>query len=345
MRDELKAKSTLIKSLIAPYTLAIEYKKHKTKKLKNESTIDKKNSINSKQTSKANNNMASKTFPVIDSIDFHINKLVPENGTAESKNHIRLPFPYEGEDLPIQEIVGGTTTPTINSTNNANTNNNTLNNNNSIFLLSSTTITVTNNRTGNKNTNNNAVNGSNKLLTAASASNTKTNNTNSVNAKNSENNTSSKLMPSSIDEERNESEKCDIAAKQGVKEKIPVLNSEQWKKGTRLIARDSMLAGLREAKLSRNKRIKVGYFPGGKAEDLRYHLIRYLKKEPDNIIIHIGTNNSLNKMEDFIYKELVNVRETIIKFHRTAKKMAYHHLLFKQIRRKRITYLKNTATF
>ena len=115
------------------------------------------------------------------------------------------------------------------------------------------------------------MNDSNKLLTPTSASTTTTNNnTNSVNENNSENNTSSKLISPSTDEERNESEKCSNAAKQDAKEKIPVLNSEQWKKGTTLIVGDSMLAGLREAKLSRSKRIKVRYFPGGKTEDLQY---------------------------------------------------------------------------
>ena len=72
------------------------------------------------------------------------------------------------------------------------------------------------------------MNDSNKLLKPTSASTTTTNtNTNSVNANSSENNTSSKLIPLSIDEERNESEKCGNAAKQDAKEKIPILNSEQ----------------------------------------------------------------------------------------------------------------------
>ena len=39
-----------------------------------------------------------------------------------------------------------------------------------------------------------------------------------------------------------------------------------------------MLAGLREAKLSRNKKIKVRFFPGAKSQDSEYHLIPYLKK-------------------------------------------------------------------
>ena len=80
-----------------------------------------------------------------------------------------------------------------------------------------------------------------------------------MNTNNSEN-TSSKVIPSSIDEERKESEKYGNAAKQDAKEKIPVLDSEQWKKGTTLIAEDSMLAGLRETEFSRNRRIKLRFF-------------------------------------------------------------------------------------
>ena len=123
-----------------------------------------------------------------------------------------------------------------------------------------------------------------------------------MNANNSESNTSSKLIPSSIDEEREESEKCGNAAKHDANQwtgfymitasVLKGLNPEQWKKGTMLTVGDSMLTGLREAKLPTSKRIKVRYFPGGKTEDLQYHLIPYLKKEPDNIIIHIGTNDS-----------------------------------------------------
>ena len=152
-----------------------------------------------------------------------------------------------------------------------------------------------------------------------------------MNANNSENNTSSKLIPSSIDEEREESEKCGNAAKHDASQwtgfymitasVLKGLNPEQWKKGTMLTVGDSMLTGLREAKLPTSKRIKVRYFPGGKTEDLQYHLIPYLKKEPDNIIIHIGTNYSPYETEDFIYKELVNIKETITKFHSNCKKI------------------------
>ena len=44
-----------------------KYEEQKTEELKNKSTTDHKNSINSKETYKTNHNMASKNFPVIDS--------------------------------------------------------------------------------------------------------------------------------------------------------------------------------------------------------------------------------------------------------------------------------------
>ena len=106
------------------------------------------------------------------------------------------------------------------------------------MITSSITTTAINNRTDNENINNNAANDSNKLLTPTSTPTTTTdNNANSVNGINLESNTSSKLIPSSIDKERNESEKCDnaYASKQDAKEKISVLNSNQWKEETTLI--------------------------------------------------------------------------------------------------------------
>ena len=63
------------------------------------------------------------------------------------------------------------------------------------------------------------------------------------------------------------------------KEKDVALNPDEWRKGTTLVIGDSMLAGLREAKLSRNKKIKVRFLPGAKTEDLQYHLIPYLKEK------------------------------------------------------------------
>ena len=122
---------------------------------------------------------------------------------------------------------------------------------------------------------------------------------------------SNNLTPQNIDLVSNPS--------QDEKEKGVALNPDEWKKGTTLVIGDSMLAGLREAKLSRNEKIKVRFSSGAKTEDLQYHLIRYLKKKPDNIIIHIGTNDSPYKSEDLICKELLNVKQIIYKHHPDCK--------------------------
>ena len=99
----------------------------------------------------------------------------------------------------------------------------------------------------------------------------------------------------------------------------PPKQSEEWRKDTTLITGDSMIAGLREAKLSSNKKIKVRFFPGAKTEDLMFHLIQNLKKNPDNMIIHIGTNNAPYKNENILYEELKQIKDLIRALHPDCK--------------------------
>lgn len=118
--DEPKGKNTLIKLLIAPYTLNIEHKERKTKGIKNKRAKDDKNSMNSKNP-RIDQVMASRNSPVVNSIDFHFNKLTSEGDILDSKNHVLLPCHNDKEDLPTQAVVSATTTATtINSKNNAN---------------------------------------------------------------------------------------------------------------------------------------------------------------------------------------------------------------------------------
>ena len=99
----------------------------------------------------------------------------------------------------------------------------------------------------------------------------------------------------------------------------PPQQSEEWRKGTTLITGDSMIAGLTEAKLSSNKKIKVQFFPGAETKDLMFHLIPNLKKKPDSIIIHIGTNDAPYKNENVIYEELRQIKDLIIYHHPDCK--------------------------
>ena len=108
-----------------------------------------------------------------------------------------------------------------------------------------------------------------------------------------------------------------------------------------------MLAWSREAKLSRSKRIKVHFFPGGKTEDFTYYhliitILPYLKKEPDNIIIHIGTNYSSNKME---VGELVTVKETTKKFHPNSKNIVMSSPIVQTDKNEANSIVKKYKTF
>ena len=65
-----------------------------------------------------------------------------------------------------------------------------------------------------------------------------------------------------------------------------------------MIAGDSRIAGLRETKLSRNRKVKVRFFSGTKTKNFYYHLVPLLKKKPYNIILHFGTNDPPYKNDD-----------------------------------------------
>ena len=88
-------------------------------------------------------------------------------------------------------------------------------------------------------------------------------------------------------------------------------DAEEWKPGTSLIVGDSMNAGFREGKLPRNRKVKVRFFPEAKMKDFYYYLVPLLKKKPDNIILHFGTNDAHFKNEDEIYKELKSIKDFI----------------------------------
>ena len=55
-------------------------------------------------------------------------------------------------------------------------------------------------------------------------------------------------------------------------------NNEEWWKVTTLILGDSTISGRKEKKVSRNRKIKVRYFPGAKIKDTHHYAIPLLEK-------------------------------------------------------------------
>ena len=65
-----------------------------------------------------------------------------------------------------------------------------------------------------------------------------------------------------------------------------------WRKGTTLIAGDSILYGIDEKKICQNGSVKVRVFPGATVGDLKdYYIKPLLRKQPSKVILHVGTNN------------------------------------------------------
>ena len=72
-----------------------------------------------------------------------------------------------------------------------------------------------------------------------------------------------------------------------------------------------MIKGIQEYRISKEGRnVKVCAFPGATTDDMYDYLKLLLTKAPDNIILHIGTNNAVNETsernsgQDFITEEL-----------------------------------------
>ena len=61
--------------------------------------------------------------------------------------------------------------------------------------------------------------------------------------------------------------------------------------------------------------MKVCFFPGAKMKDFHYYLVPLVKKKPNNIILHFGTNDASHKNEDEIYIELKSIKDFLNKRH------------------------------
>ena len=55
-----------------------------------------------------------------------------------------------------------------------------------------------------------------------------------------------------------------------------------------------MISDLKENVLSKNSSVKVRSFPGSTVDDMLFHVVPVLKKQPGYLIIHIGTNDATN---------------------------------------------------
>ena len=67
----------------------------------------------------------------------------------------------------------------------------------------------------------------------------------------------------------------------------------KWSRGTVGIVGDSIMSGMRKELLKTDKHT-VRFFRGGTIEYMEVNIKPILKREPDYIILHVGTNNATN---------------------------------------------------
>ena len=86
-----------------------------------------------------------------------------------------------------------------------------------------------------------------------------------------------------------------------------------WPAGTFLIVGDSILTGIDEKRVSRNNQVvKDRDFRGATIDDLKHHLVPLLKKKPEHIILHTGTNDAVSKTSRQIFDELLQLKQSIL---------------------------------
>ena len=73
-----------------------------------------------------------------------------------------------------------------------------------------------------------------------------------------------------------------------------------------MIAGDSILNGIDEKRLGKD--IKCRAFPGAVINDMHYYLTPLLQKKPTFVILHVSSNDSINKSADAMIDELLQLK-------------------------------------
>ena len=88
-------------------------------------------------------------------------------------------------------------------------------------------------------------------------------------------------------------------------------NNAQTRKPVTVIAGDSIIQNIRGWSLSRTNKVVVKPFPGATTEDMEDFIKPILRKDPENIIIHVGTNDVNSKEPRLTAEGIVNLAHKI----------------------------------
>ena len=82
-------------------------------------------------------------------------------------------------------------------------------------------------------------------------------------------------------------------------------------KPTIVIAGDSIVKDIKGWLMSRNKRVKISSFPGANTEDMKDFLTPLLRKKPDELILHTGTNNLQEEPPNKTASDIIRLAERV----------------------------------
>ena len=86
---------------------------------------------------------------------------------------------------------------------------------------------------------------------------------------------------------------------------------QKWPNNTLLCVSDSIMINIDEKRLSRKFNTKVRCFSGATVDDMFDYITPLLKKEPDHILLHTGTNNCNFNTSDVILTKILNLKKHI----------------------------------
>ena len=83
------------------------------------------------------------------------------------------------------------------------------------------------------------------------------------------------------------------------------------KKKSVLVVGDSLLNGIEESKLSKDTHIRVQPISGAKIKDISNNLDELIHNDLKTIILHVGTNNTVEDTPEDIYSNLISLKTKI----------------------------------
>ena len=89
-----------------------------------------------------------------------------------------------------------------------------------------------------------------------------------------------------------------------------VINKKIKKKSV-LVVGDSLLNGIEESKLSKDRHIRVQPISGAKIKDIGNDLDELIPNDLKTIILHVGTNNTVEDTPEDIYNDLISLKTKI----------------------------------